>query len=250
MNYEPQLLYHVGNEHSNLLRFGETIFFNTWYAQQQFKYMNRYGITFDTLYSAFDDSCKSLWNFSLSDISDNPSDFFPIIDYSKFEIGTTSEWSKNYTGKKVLVENGLAQSDQAHNFPMTPIIIKMAQKHPDITFILTATDGIALPSNVFYSDNIIKKNIRSDLNEISYLSSHCDMIVGRSSGAFTFTLTQQNLFQRNIKIISFSNLVPNKNNKYWLGDLLQDKINYSSTILVSNENNVDIVQCMIEENLP
>ena len=249
LGFEPGLLNYTGGEHNNLNRYGDTIFFNTWYAQQHFKYMNRYGISFDTLYAAFDDSCKNLWNFSLSDISENPSDFFPIIDYSKFEIGTASEWLKNNTGKKILVENGLAHSDQAHNFPMTPIIIRLAQKYPEMTFILTSPDNVALPSNVIYSDNIIKKYIRSDLNEISFLSTHCDMVIGRASGVFSFTLTQENLFQRNMKYLCFSNLVPNRSDKFWLNDLLSDKVNYNSNIITTNEPDVNSVYNIIEGHL-
>src|ERR1700727_2677617 len=46
------------NEHANLVREGDDVYINTWYGQQNHKYMNRYGICFDTLYSAIDDSCK------------------------------------------------------------------------------------------------------------------------------------------------------------------------------------------------
>src|ERR1700677_2769215 len=137
LTFQPNLLNHIVSEHSNLTRYGDIVFFNTWYAQQHHKYMNRYGISFDTIYAAFNDSCKNLWNFSLSDISEDPSIFFPTIDYSKFEIGIASEWLKNNPGRKILVENGLAHSDQAHNFPMTPVIVRLAQKYPEITFILT-----------------------------------------------------------------------------------------------------------------
>jgi hypothetical protein len=249
LTFEPILLNHIGSEHSNLNRHGNMIFFNTWYAQQNHKYMNRYGVTFDALYAAFDDSCKNLWGFSLSDISEDPSNFFPIIDYSKFEIENSSEWLKNNPGKKILVENGLAHSDQAHNFPMTPIIVKLAQNHPEITFILTTVESITLPNNVIYSDNIIKKSVRSDLNEISFLSSRCDMVIGRASGVFSFTLTQENLFQRKIKYLCFSNLVPSRSDKFWMNDLLSDKVNYNSSIITTNEPDVNNVYNIIEGHL-
>jgi hypothetical protein len=249
LHYNPHLINQVGSEHNNLVRLGDMVFINTWYAQQRWKYMNRYGITFDTLYAAFDDTCKSIWNFSLEDISQNPSDFFPVIDYDKFHIGPAQQWLAGHPEKKILVENGLAKSDQATNFPLVPVIVKAAQRHPEMTFILTEKDGANLPPNVVYSHNIIRKSERSDLNETSFLSSQCDLIIGRSSGVFSFCLTQDNLFRRKIKYLCFSNLTPTHDNKYWLGSLMTDKINYNSHILNVNESNPDRAFNLIEEHL-
>lgn len=250
LNYHRHLVDMISNEHNNLDRFGDMVFFNTWYAQQRFKFMNRYGITFDSLYVGLDDTCKQLWGFSLSDITTDVTQFFPIIDYSKFEIESPKSWLHNNTGTKVLVENGPANSGQAVNFPMTPIIINLANKHPDKTFILTHHDGRNdLPSNVVYSSNIINKSVKSDLNEVSFLSTHCDMVIGRASGVWSFTLTQENLFQRKMKYLCFSNLVPAQPNKFWLGEMFQDQITYSSEFITKDESNPDRVQSIIEEHL-
>ena len=240
----------VSDDHSNLKTINDTTYINTWYGQQNHKYMNMYGgINIDCIYAALDDSCKTLWNFSLQDISKDLSTFFPIIDYSKYQIENACHWINCHPETKIIVENGPALSGQAHNFDMTSIIVNLAKKHPDKLFILTAmVNGINLP-NVFFSHQIINSNNQNDLNEVSYLSSHCNMIIGRASGVFSFTLTQENLFQRQIKYLCFSNLVPSQPNKFWLGDIFRDKVNYKSSILTTNESNINNVEAIIEENL-
>lgn len=249
LSYNRHAIDSLRSDHDNLIRIDDTVFINTWYAQQHFKYMNRYGITIDSLYAALDDSCKSLWNFSLSDISTDISSFFPSIEYSKYEIGESQKWLGAHPETKILVENCEALSGQATNFSMTPIIVDLARQHPTKTFILTGSDGVRiLPSNVVLASNIIKKNTRSDLNEISFLSTHCQTIIGRASGPFTFTLTQENLFKRPTKYLCFTNLTTSSN-KYWIGSLFQNQINYSANIIVSNESNAGIVQGIINRNI-
>jgi hypothetical protein len=248
--FDPQAIHNIKNEHIGIYHVADTIYVNTWYAQQGFRYMNRYGISMDTLYAAFDDICKSLWQFSLTDISTDPRTFFPVIDYCKFDIAPAQSWLNVHQNKKIFVETGMVLSDQAHNFAFTPIIINLANKHQDKIFILSNQEGpYQLPGNVVYSTDIIKKAFKSDLNENSYLSSHCDVIIGRASGAFTFAMTQENLFQRSPKFIALCNLVPVPPNKFWLNELLRDKVQYSAQFIVSNESDTNNITHIIDTNL-
>lgn len=246
--YEPHSWRNI-RENDNAIRMGDNIYINTWYAQQFRKYMNQYGITIDCLYAAFDNTCKEVWKFALSDISSEPSSFFPSIDYSKFHIQHASSWLSNHPEKKILVSNGAALSGQATNFAMTPLILELAKRHIDKTFILCNKEMPSnLPSNVVYSADIIQKQA-FDLNENAFLSEHCDVIIGRASGAFAFAQTQNNMFKRRCKFLCFSNLVPAKEGKFWLSTLLQDKVQYSADIIVSNESNVANIQKIIECHL-
>lgn len=250
LTYSRNALDLVRSDHDNLVRVGDAVYINTWYAQQQFKYMNRHGISIDALYAGLEDSCKNLWGFSFSDITTNASAFFPVIDYSKYEISEAQKWLSANSQPKILVENCQALSGQATNFSMTPIIVDIARRHTNKMFILTSSDGVyKLPNNVIQASDIIKKSTRSDLNEISFLSTQCEMIIGRASGPFTFTVTQENLFQRNTKYICFTNLVPTHPNKFWLDSLLRDKVNYTANITATNESNVNKVQSIIEGQL-
>lgn len=249
LRYDSSELAAIRNDHTNLLVLGDTVYINTWYAQQHFRYMNRYGITIDSLYSAFDDTCKSLWGFGLEDISKDPTDFFPVIDYNKFQINNATAWLNKYSAnKKVFVSNGTILSDQAHYFALTPIIDTLSKKHPDKIFILSNNDGHPGSANIVHSSSIIGKP-GNDLNENSYLASHCDVIIGKASGAFSFAVTKENCFQRSIKFLAFCNLVPSHPNKFWLGDRLRDKVNYTSQFIVSNESDADQVSLIIDANL-
>lgn len=250
LTFDRGALGSVGSEHANLIKSGDTTFINTWYGQQQHKYMNRYGISIDTVYAALNDSCKDLYGFSLEDISTDLSTFFPTIDYTRINISRVQNWLSQHPQKKILVENGLALSNQATNFPMGPIIDILARKNPDKLFILTSPENVTNPSgNIFFSDNITQRRGKNDLNEISFLSTHCDMIIGRASGIWSFTLTQENLFRRNIKYLCFSNLEPKKEGKFWMSELFEDKVNYSSTIITTNESDADKVRQLIESHL-
>lgn len=239
----------ISSEHTSTFTVGDAVYFNTWYAQQQFKYMNRYGLTFDALYSAFDANCKSIWGFSLDSISSDPSIFFPIIDYNAFQIGRAKSWLTAYPGKKIFVSNGAILSDQAYHFALTPIIDAVAKRHPDKIFILSNKDGHQGSSNIVHSSDIIRCP-GNDLNENSFLASHCDVIIGKASGAFSFSVTQQNLFQRDVKFLAFCNLAPVPPNKdFWVGELLRDKISYKAKFIINNSDNVNVISHIIDSNL-
>ena len=219
--------------HDGVVKKGDTLYINTWYAQQNYKYMNTYGITMDTLYIALDESCRNVWGFSLSDISQDPSIFYPSIDYSKFEITSITNWLQQHPDRKIFISNGRALSDQADYFNLTNIINQVALKHLTTTFILSNQESPITTTNVIYSSSIIKKSSGSDLNENAFLSEHCDVIIGRSSGAFTFAMTQNNMYNRKVKFLDFSSLTPKKPGQYWLNYLLQDKIKFWPRLTVS-----------------
>jgi hypothetical protein len=246
LTFDLKPVYLMSEAHSNLNVINNAICINTWYGQQNYKYMNSYGLTMDCLYMALNDSCKKIWNFSLDELSENLVNFFPYIDYTQFNIETIKNWLVQHQQKKIFIANGLALSDQATNFAITPIITKLAVKHPDVIFILTNVEKhqSLLPNNVIYSSSIIKKR-SSDLNENSFLSTHCDVIIGRNSGASTFAMTRENLFHSNKTILLFTNIVPQPPNKFWTREVFRDKVNYSANIICSNETNINVIYNMI-----
>lgn len=249
LDFDPNALSILNNPAANLVNIGDTTYINTWYGQQNYKYIGIYGTTIDCLYAALDDSCKTLWNFSLEDISTDLTTFFPIIDYSKYQIEQASNWLHGNTATKILVENGNCTSSQADNFPIAYPIVNLANKHKDKIFILTQEENISLPSNIAFSSHIIHKRGISDLNEVSFLSTHCDMIIGRASGVFSFTINQDNLFRRQIKFLCFSNFTIYPPNKFWMDKIFQDRVNYNSTITNYKEYNTSKVEAIIEDHI-
>lgn len=133
----------------------------------------------------------------------NELDLLPSIDFTKFNVSSIDEFLKNNTNKKVLICNGETLSGQSFNFSFAPFIINLAIKYENIDFILTDKQNI-VKNNIFYTDDIIKQD-RSDLNEISYLSSFCPIVVGRASGPFVYSQTYETLTDQNKTFIAFSN---------------------------------------------
>jgi hypothetical protein len=249
LEFDGQSIHGMKEAHSNLNIINNSTCINTWYGQQDYKYMNRYGLTMDCLYSALDDSCKNVWGFSLSELTTDFSTFFPYIDYTRFHVEPIKNWVVKFPQKKIFVANGHALSDQATNFEMTSIIIRLAQKHTDKVFILSNRENNAqLPSNVVYSSSIINKQ-SFDLNENSFLSTYCDVIIGRNSGASTFAMTQGNLFQSNKKILLFTNIVPHPTNKFWANEIFKNNINFTSEITCSNETNTETIYQIIDSKI-
>lgn len=248
---EPHLLSDIPNlkyqqhiplkEYEGIKEINEVIYVNTWYGQQHGRFMDKLGVTFDTLYCIFDD----VWTQILCQVqSDNPANQFPSIDYSKFECRHANEWLGQHWEKKVLVENGLSLSGQSVNFDMNQVVVKLALAHTDIAF-LTSQPIANAPPNVYSCGSIIKKS-GSDLNEISYLSTHCDIIIGRASGVFSFCMTKDNLFLNNKTFLCFSNL---DRPKFWLGDMFDKTIDYTATVMNYTATDLDKVQNLIEFHL-
>jgi len=153
-------------------------------------------------------SNKELLNYILTVLNKNiplvnELDLIPHIDFSKFDIKNIDIFLKNNTNKKILICNGETLSGQSYNFSFTPFIINLAIKYENINFILTQKENL-IKSNIFYTDDIIKQD-RSDLNEISYLSSFCPIVVGRGSGPFVSSQIYETLIDQNKTFISFSN---------------------------------------------
>lgn len=239
------------NQFETLNNRNGTVYFNTWYAQQNWKYMNIHGMTLDCLYAAFNDSCKNLFGFTLDQLGE-PSSFIPTIDYSKFPIQNAQEWIHQNPHKKIFISNGHAMSGQATNFPMAPMIANLARSHPEKIFILSnQEDNTALPPNVIYSKDIIKKPHGSDLNENSFITTYCDVIVGRASGVFSYAWTQQNMLQRKVKFVCFCGpgVVVRPPHQFWLDSLLSDKIHYSAEYIVSHSTDPVEFRRVVEANI-
>ena len=82
------------------------------------------------------------------------------------------------------------------------IIHSLSVTYPDISFIVSNKTHVNA-NNVFMASDILGDCGGCDLNEISYLSQSCAVIMGRYSGPHTFTYIKQNLLNSEKKMISF-----------------------------------------------
>lgn len=185
------------NQLSNeqIVRKGDDLIINTWIGQQNFKYLNN-RCSLYSYYKCFCDIYQIL-NINIENIEY----YVPDIDWSYIEKNAIDDFILKYDKKKVLISNGLTESGQSKNFDFDIIIDRLLTDFKDIIFIVTAPSSIK-SDNLFYTSNII--NLKSDLNEISYLSNFCETLIGRSSGPFTFCYTKDNLMNEKKKFISFS----------------------------------------------
>ena len=189
---------HVSNfdiSHSKkIVDVGDVIWVNTWIGAYFDMSKLYYGeCTLRFLYQMYAEIYKELNEIFGSDLSLGPIDnYFSFVDYSKFDVSNVDQFiSKNKT-KKILISNGPCLSGQCdYTGDMSPVIETLAKDNRNKTFIATHPFECSL-NNVVFSNDIIKSDF-CDLNEISYLSTFCDVIVGRNSGPFCFASTKDNL---------------------------------------------------------
>lgn len=118
--------------------------------------------------------------------------YLPYVDYTKYDLANVNMYVDNESKRKIMFCNGPALSGQCeYNGNMDYIINPLAERNPDKIFITTHKISTGL-ENVVYTGDIIKSD-RCDLNEISYLSKYCDLLVGRNSGPFCYVSTGENL---------------------------------------------------------
>lgn len=233
------------NEHVISLQKNNILFLNTWYAADNRKYYNKYGLSFNCLYYLFEEHINRYFGLSLKNIATDPCIFYPEINYNKFYIHNIDKWNDVYKSyKKVLFCNCNAASGQSFNFSMDTIIDNMSKKYRGTLFITTNPTTV-INDNVFYSKNIINKTLGSDLNENAYLGEKCDIIIGRLSGAHTFCYNKTNMFKNNKKFVCFTN---DYNEALWY-DSKNYALPYTCTIDFSNTSNIFEAQNIIDKNI-
>ena len=166
-----------------------TLYLNTWYRVSPG--WDKVGTcTVNTLYDLFDDSLK---NITGKGIEGTIVDMLPEIDYGYFEKSNIDDVLLSDKRKKVMICNCRPLSGQCHGFAFEGIVEKLADSYPDVLFLLTNVLSHKIcRENVMYTPEIINSSV-NDLNENSYISTFCDIIVGKSSGPYTFAMTRQNM---------------------------------------------------------
>jgi len=174
------------------------LYANTWYGACDFKYF-AHKASLQTLYSLFSGELKRVLNI---DLPDPILSFIPEIDYKFFKIENAKRFMETVkASKKIFISNGKTLSGQSTNFNFNPIVEILAKKYPDILFFLSNDEHQITRDNVLYTKDIIdiKEN---DLNENSYITNFCEILVGRNSGTYTYAFTKENMKEDHV-FISF-----------------------------------------------
>lgn len=236
-----------------ILTKGDDVGISTWYGSgfpgtSGFDNMNKYGLTFDCLYNNLEYATKELFGIQLADLSQNLVDFFPEPDYNHFTISSIDSWASNTSNQKVYIFNGTALSGQSTNFSFASAINTLAKSNPYVMFVISNKDATIIKrDNIKFADDIIGFD-SFNLNENAYLSTKCNLIVGRASGAFTFAFNKTNLFDIGQTFICASNL--SYKNKFWLGEMFESRINYKSKIINQDIKDSNTLIRMVQENIP
>ena len=242
IQYDSEI-YKKIKSHDFITKIDNKIYINTWYGSNKSKYLKKYKITLDCLYFLFKDIFNH-FSIKIENIFKNPLEMFPSINYNVFNIKNI----KNIENS-ILFCNGQPLSNQSYNINLDSIVIELASLYKNKNFILTKKINFEKNkfSNIFFTSDIVNKLSGSDLNEISYLSLNCDMIIGRASGPFTFCMTQENLNNPNKKMITFSRLPMSDSNSFFLGEWGKKNIKYKAKIIqpeqnISRENAIKLIK--------
>lgn len=180
-----------------------TLYMNTWIGQENLKWHCRNpeisslyaGCTLKNNYRMFSEKANAL---GISLLKEH--EYIPEIDFRYYKTHTLGK----VNDKSVLICNGDVTSGQSKNFDMNQMTIELAKKYPSCIFYITRPFQHDL-SNIIDVNLIFNNNGASNLNEISYLSTFCKIIVGRGSGPFCFAHIKQNLMDSNKTFIVSSN---------------------------------------------
>jgi len=184
------------------------IIINTWFHTQHGHRLHQ--CTLEALYYNFNIIYNKL-NIKLEPIEY----YIPTIDYNKFKIENIDNFFKDRKYKKyVYMANGPIRSFQSMEENMDRVIGEISKNKDNL--IIIANDSSFKDTNVIESKDIIGSEGIDDLNENSYLTTKCDVIIGRESGPYFFSYVKENtssdLYQ---KIIVSTNIRPFLGERYY-----------------------------------
>lgn len=179
---------------STIFEQDNVVYVNTWYGQKAGEYFRRVNLSncsFHVLYEIFKDVYK---HFGL-----NLEDFYyylPKVNYENVTVDDSLFDEIKKFRKTVLICSNDVVSGQAPNFSFDVTSRNLAINFPDVLFLSTE-------DTTRNYDNLI--NIKKlNLNQISYISSFSDVIVGRSSGPYTFSITHDNILDEKKIFVCFT----------------------------------------------
>jgi hypothetical protein len=249
----PDILGYKSKRAPEFIETDNRLFINTWNSvfyknNPSIKEKVGTGINPEKLHIQWEGIFKKINSkFNVNLLLKEKTEYTPHINFSFFNTSIIDNYLKSYIGPAVLICNGEVHSGQSFSGTMTDIIKTLSNNNPTVTFFCTTKIPLDLP-NVKYTDDLFSVESTSnnwvrlncDLNEISYLSQHCKVIVGRNSGPFVFSLTRSNIHDQSKIFISFNKL---KN------DSLEKGLTHSSKYIWSNNYNFNNIITIIQEQI-
>lgn len=170
------------------------IYINTWYGQGNMKFFQQGGGT--TLKTVYLIIKNILHYFNINESVEENENIYPkLMPHPSF-------FFQNLRTYKVLICNDESLSGQSRNTNLDPLINKLSYIFPNVIFYVTKKMD-TINKNVIFTDDIYP--YRPNLLEVSYISKYCNVIIGRSSGPYSYSMTQENILDKYKTFISLSN---------------------------------------------
>jgi hypothetical protein len=189
----------------------DTLFVNTWVGCNWDVFCKYGGINMNTIYEEWGDIVDTInETFGTSvKLHKDKEDYLPRISYNALSIAGVDQYVNSTIGvRKVLVCNNVPQSNQSFSSDMKEHILPFAEMYPDTHFICTNKFDTEGATNILFTGDIIGTVTDGDLQEISYLSTYCNVIVGKNSGPYVFCETYDNYMDDTKTFVSFNTKHP------------------------------------------
>ncbi len=128
--------------------------------------------------------------------------YIPSINYQCIDEINLEKIKKLKSTKNILFCNGNVWSGQSSNFNTNNLLSYLANKFKDYIFLCTDKSSPIDLDNILYTEDLLEIP-GPDLIEISYISSFCDVIIGRGSGPYCFCITKENIISKKFIGIGF-----------------------------------------------
>ena len=212
----------------------------TWIGQENMKYV--FSVNHGCSYENHFFLCKLLAEKLGIEVEDDMNKYIPYVNYDLLpnidSVKSKMAAFKSQYSRMVLISNGDVNSSQSLNFNFTPLVKTLSDLKPHVLFLTTQECGPINP-NVICTSTITE--VVPDLLQISYISTLCDVIIGRASGPFCFCHSKDNMLNPNKTFISFTNNINegvfyhNQKAKYFWSN------NYDQTSMLSFIHNTNSI---------
>jgi len=183
---------------SQIIRTDDNFFINTWVGQKDMSYIHTDKDISCSLYAHYN-LYKDIYN-ELSIPIEDIEYYIPEIDFNNINKSSIDKFiSNNKYEKIILIANNIPRTVRM-DLDLNLLADKLSIDYPNVLIALTNKTELKRSNVLFIGDLISEPN----LNEISYFSKFCNIIVGFPSGPYVFTMIKDNLFEINKTFITIS----------------------------------------------
>jgi len=218
----------------------DILYINTWVGCNWDVFCKHGGINMHTLYEQWEGIVETINETFNTDIKlrEEKESYLPKIDFKLLTTDKIEDYllTADESVRKVLICNNTPMSNQSFKSNMKEHILPFAEMYPDTHFICTNKFDTEGQNNIKFTDDIVGPVTDGDLQEISYLSRNCDVIIGKNSGPFVFCETYDNYMDDTKKFISFNTKHPDYEDvQETMSNGLKLKCSYKAIPILSND---------------